>query len=224
MVDGKKKNLKGYTALVTSGPTREPIDPVRYISNYSSGRQGHAIAQALADMGAKVTLVSGPVSIPDPKGVKVVRVTTALEMLAACEKALPADIAVFVAAVADWRAKKISRQKIKKTNDWQPSMELVENPDILKTIATRKKNRPPLVIGFAAETNNLMANAKAKLEKKGCDWILANEVGPTRGFDSSRNDVVLLTGKRRERWEGLTKTAIARKLARAIHTQLKEKP
>lgn len=214
------KSLKGFTALVTSGPTREALDPVRYISNYSSGRQGHAIAQALADAGAKVTLVSGPVSIADPKGVKTVRVVSAREMLAACEKALPCDIAVCVAAVADWRPKKVARQKLKKAREWTPSMELVRNPDILQIIAKRTKNRPKLVVGFAAETQDLIKNAEAKLIAKGCDWIVANKVGLGMGFDLEHNDVVLLTAHEKERWERMGKAAIARKLIRRIQSQL----
>src|SRR5262249_10932852 len=170
--------LAGKRILVTSGPTNEPIDPVRYIANRSSGKQGHAIAAAAAAAGADVVLVSGPVNLPDPPGLKIVKVETAREMLKAVEQALPADVAVFAAAVADWRAEHSSDNKIKKQPGQTPTLKLTENPDILATIAHRKTERPKLVIGFAAETDDLIANAKAKLAKKGCDWILANDVSP----------------------------------------------
>ena len=165
-------SLAGKRMLVTSGPTSEPIDPVRFIANRSSGKQGHAIAAAAAAAGAEVVLVSGPVNLPDPPGVSLVRVETARQMLEAVEKALPADVAVFAAAVADWRPQRMSESKIKKQPGRAPTLELVENPDILSTIAHRKSGRPQLVIGFAAETDHVIANAKAKLVKKGCDWIL----------------------------------------------------
>ena len=173
--------LAGKRVLVTSGPTHEPIDPVRYIANRSSGKQGHAIAAAAAAAGAAVTLVSGPVNVPDPPGVTVVKVETAREMLAAVEAALPADVAVFAAAVADWRTAANSREKIKKSGKGTPELALVENPDILATVAHRKAKRPRLVIGFAAETEHVVEHAKAKLARKGCDWILANDVSPETG-------------------------------------------
>src|SRR5262249_54571945 len=155
-------------------PTHEPIDPVRYIANRSSGRQGHAIAAALAALGARVTLVSGPVSVPTPTGVTLRRIETAQQMLDACQTALPADIAVLAAAVADWRVARESNKKIKKDGGAPPSLELVPNPDILATISAPGPRRPRLVIGFAAETNDLLQNARAKLARKGCDWIVAN--------------------------------------------------
>src|SRR5262245_52247778 len=168
--------LQGWRVLITSGPTHEPIDPVRYIANRSSGKQGHAIAAAAARAGAEVILVAGPVSIADPAGVQTIKVETGQDMLRAVEEAMPADCAVFAAAVADWPVAKPGREKIKKDNTRTPALALVENPDILATIAQRKSRRPPLVIGFAAETENLVANAKAKLKRKGCDWIIANDV------------------------------------------------
>ncbi len=177
------KPLAGKRLLITSGPTHEPIDPVRYIANRSSGKQGHAIAAAAAAAGAEVALVSGPVNLPDPSGVTVVKVETAREMLQAVERALPADIAIFAAAVADWRIANAGEQKIKKkAGQATPELSLTENPDILSTIAHRKSQRPKLVIGFAAETENVAANAKDKLARKGCDWILANDVSPQTGI------------------------------------------
>jgi phosphopantothenoylcysteine decarboxylase / phosphopantothenate---cysteine ligase len=185
--------LSGKRVLVTSGPTHEPIDPVRFIANRSSGKQGHAIAAAAAAAGAAVTLVSGPVEVPDPPGVTVVKVETARQMLEAVEKALPADVAVFAAAVADWRVEQASSSKIKKQEGRPQQLGLIENPDILATIAHRKTGRPSLVIGFAAETDDVVANAKAKLRRKGCDWILANDVSPETGVESwppqSKDDV-----------------------------------
>jgi phosphopantothenoylcysteine decarboxylase / phosphopantothenate---cysteine ligase len=211
------KPLAGLRALVTSGPTREPIDPVRFIANRSSGKQGHAIAAALARAGAAVTLVSGPVREPDPQGCSVVRVETAREMLAACETALPADIAVFAAAVADWRVKDEAAGKLKKTGGAPPALELVENPDILATIARREVNRPRLVIGFAAETENVVANAVTKRERKGCDWIVANDVAPGTGtFGGDDNTVHLVRAEGVESWPTLGKTAVAERLAAAV--------
>ena len=210
--------LAGRRALVTSGPTREPLDPVRYISNHSSGRQGHAIARALAEAGATVTLVSGPVQEPDPAGVTVVRVETAVEMLRAAEAALPADIAVCAAAVADWRPAVVPEGKIKKkAGDAPPAIELVENPDILRTLSAGA-TRPGLVVGFAAETGDLEAKARAKLARKGCDWILANDVSPGTGvFGGSMNQVLLLTGDGpADAWPELDKLALARRLAQRI--------
>ena len=210
--------LAGRRALVTSGPTREPLDPVRYISNHSSGRQGHAIARALAEAGATVTLVSGPVQEPDPAGVTVVRVETAVEMLRAAEAALPAAIAVCAAAGADWRPAVVPEGKIKKkAGDAPPAIELVENPDILRTLSAGA-TRPGLVVGFAAETGDLEAKARAKLARKGCDWILANDVSPGTGvFGGSMNQVLLLTGDGpADAWPELDKLALARRLAQRI--------
>ncbi len=181
--DDGERPLAGKRVVVTSGPTHEPIDPVRYIANRSSGRQGHAIAAAAAAAGAAVTLISGPVNIPDPPGVRIVKVESARAMFEAVEAALPADCAVFAAAVADWRVATPGREKIKKQKGKAPPpLALVENPDILATIAHRKAQRPPLVVGFAAETENVIPNAKAKLNRKGCDWIVANDVSPETGI------------------------------------------
>ena len=216
------KALAGRRVIVTSGPTHEPIDPVRYIANRSSGRQGHAIAAAAAAAGAEVTLVSGPVAIPDPPGVKTTRVETAREMLKAVEAALPADCAVFAAAVADWRVAEPEREKIKKAKGGgTPALALVENPDILATIAYRKVGRPRLVIGFAAETQDLIENAKAKLAGKGCDWIVANDVSPETGImGGEMNSVQLITGDRVESWPPQSKDAVARALVTRIATTL----
>jgi phosphopantothenoylcysteine decarboxylase/phosphopantothenate--cysteine ligase len=207
--------LKGRRALVTSGPTHEPIDPVRYIANRSSGKQGHAIAAALARHGAATVLVSGPTAEPDPPGVRVVRVGTAREMLAACTAALPADIAVCAAAVADWRAEE-AQQKIKKKGA-PPALRLVENPDILATLSAAGNARPRLVVGFAAETENLVENARAKRAKKGCDWILANDVSAAAGtFGSDRNTIHLVSEAGVEDWPALSKHDVAERLAERI--------
>lgn len=204
-------------ALVTSGPTQEPIDPVRYITNRSSGRQGHAIAAALAKAGVDVTLVSGPVSIPDPEGVYVVNVVTAEEMLAACEAHLPVDIAVCAAAVADWRVSKPSAQKLKKaTSGDVPTLHLIENPDILAHIAAHPSQRPKLVVGFAAETEMVEANAQSKLKRKGCDWIVANDVSADQTFGKDDNQITLIKKDSEERWDRMSKTAIAEKLVSEI--------
>ena len=176
----KPMKLVGRKAIVTSGPTKEAIDPVRYLTNHSSGRQGHAIAKALSEQGAETILISGPTQLPDPNGVTVKHVNSALEMLSACKEFLPADIIVCAAAVADWRIVNPNINKIKK-NGALPVLELIENPDILQQISQLTKNRPHLVIGFAAETQNLIKNAQAKLSKKGCDWIIANDVSPKSG-------------------------------------------
>ena len=208
--------LNGRRALVTSGPTQEPIDPVRYIANRSSGRQGHAIAAALARLGADCVLVSGPTSEPDPPGVKVVRIETAREMLAACEAALPADIAVCAAAVADWRAD-AAPSKLKKKAGTAPALKLVENPDILATLSQAGNRRPKLVIGFAAETENVVANAQAKRGKKGCDWILANDVSPASGvFGGESNTIHLVDGGGVEDWPAMSKRDVGDRLARRI--------
>lgn len=216
------KRLAGLKALVTSGPTFEAIDPVRFIGNRSSGKQGHAIAAALQEAGAIVTLITGPVALPDPAGVKTVHIESAAEMLAACERALPADIAVFAAAVSDWRAAKPQGKKIKKSGGKAaPEISLTENPDILRTIAGLKKGRPRLVVGFAAETDDLEANAKAKLKSKGCDWIVANAVGPDaqgreKTFGAEENQVTLVTRSAVESWPKASKQAIADTLAERI--------
>jgi phosphopantothenoylcysteine decarboxylase/phosphopantothenate--cysteine ligase len=199
--------------LITSGPTHEPIDPVRYIANRSSGKQGHAIAAAAVAAGAQVTLVSGPVVLPDPAGAQTLHVTTAREMLAAVEAALPADIAIFAAAVADWGVKAPGEQKIKKTKDRLPAFALVENPDILATVAQLTTQRPKLVIGFAAETEHVIDHAKAKLRRKGCDWIVANDVSPQGGvMGGDRNTVHLVTGAGVESWPSQSKDEVARAL------------
>ncbi len=207
--------LAGRHAVVTSGPTHEPIDPVRYIANRSSGRQGHAIAAALATLGARVTLVSGPVSVADPPGVSVQRVETAREMLDRCVEALPADVAVCAAAVADWRVVRETAGKIKKVPGAPPpSLELVPNPDILATLSRPGPERPCLVIGFAAETDDLMANAAAKRVRKGCDWIVANDVSPASGnMGGEKNTVHLITEAGVEDWPRLSKEKVARRLA-----------
>ncbi|MFY9599736.1 MAG: bifunctional phosphopantothenoylcysteine decarboxylase/phosphopantothenate--cysteine ligase CoaBC [Pseudolabrys sp.] len=210
--------LQGRRVLVTSGPTHEPIDPVRYIANRSSGKQGHAIAEAAAAAGADVTLVSGPVNVPDPAGVKVIKVETAREMLRAVEHALPMDVAIFAAAVADWRVANAGEQKLKKQpGEATPDLSLVENPDILATVAKRKTQRPRLVIGFAAETENVTANAKAKLASKGCDWILANDVSPQSGvMGGDRNTITLVRASGVEAWKPQTKDEVAATLITRI--------
>jgi len=212
--------LSGRRALVTSGPTQEPIDPVRYIANRSSGRQGHAIAAALARLGADCVLVSGPTNEPDPPGVKVVHIETAREMLAACGAALPVDIAVFAAAVADWRADAAS-SKLKKKGGAVPTLTLIENPDILATLSQAgsqaNNRRPKLVIGFAAETDDVIANAQAKRAKKGCDWILANDVSPATGvFGGDNNTIHLVDTNGVENWPAMPKREIGDRLARRI--------
>jgi phosphopantothenoylcysteine decarboxylase/phosphopantothenate--cysteine ligase len=214
--------LTGRRVLVTSGPTHEPIDPVRYIANRSSGKQGHAIAAAAAAAGADVTLISGPVRVPDPYGVKIVKVESAREMLDAVERALPADVAIFAAAVADWRVANAAQQKLKKQPGRStPELPLVENPDILATIAKRKSQRPKLVIGFAAETENIAANAKAKLVKKGCDWILANDVSPQSGvMGGDRNMITLVQASGMEAWPPQSKEEVASRLVARISQAL----
>ena len=216
------KPLAGKHAIVTSGPTHEPIDPVRYIANRSSGRQGHAIAAALAELGARVTLVSGPVTVPDPAGVTVRPVESAREMLEACQAALPADIAVFAAAVADWRVANAAEGKIKKqAGQPAPALELVPNPDILATIAAAGPNRPRLVVGFAAETNDLMENAQAKRLRKNADWIVANDVSPATGImGGEENAVHILSAEGVEDWPRVKKTEVARRLAEKIAQKL----
>jgi len=210
--------LHGRKVLITSGPTQEPIDPVRYIANRSSGKQGHALARAAAALGADVTLVSGPVTLPDPEGVKVVRVDTAHEMLDATLAALPADIAICAAAVADWRVADEAPQKLKKQPDGSaPSLKLAANPDILATVAQSGAQRPRLVVGFAAETENLIENAKGKRVRKGADWIVANDVWPGTGaMGGDRTQVHLITAAGVEDWPPMSKDEMAaRLLARA---------
>jgi phosphopantothenoylcysteine decarboxylase/phosphopantothenate--cysteine ligase len=214
---GGEGALKGKRVIVTSGPTHEPIDPVRYIANRSSGKQGHAIAAAAAAAGADVTLVSGPVNVPDPPGVTVVKVTTAQDMLAAVTKALPADVAVFAAAVADWRLAKPHANKIKKRAGESPKLALTENPDILATVAHDARKRPRLVIGFAAETDHIIEHAKAKLARKGCDWILANDVSAESGvMGGDRNTVHLVSAQGVESWPPQSKEEVARALVARI--------
>lgn len=208
--------LKGRRVVVTSGPTHEPIDPVRYIANRSSGAQGTAIANALSAMGSDVVFVTGPADAPRPAGCDVVEVQTAAEMLAAVEVALPADVAIFAAAVADWHVTGDKSRKIKKGADG-PEIGFAENPDILAIVAARAKDRPALVIGFAAETDDVVANATAKLERKGCDWILANDVRPETGImGGQENDVTLITRSGAEDWPRMTKTEVGRRLAARI--------
>ncbi|WP_375208674.1 bifunctional phosphopantothenoylcysteine decarboxylase/phosphopantothenate--cysteine ligase CoaBC [Hyphomonas jannaschiana] len=209
--------LEGAHCVVTAGPTREPLDPVRFLSNHSSGRQGYAIAGALAAEGARVTLVSGPVAIDPPHGVDLVKVETARQMLKAVEEALPADVFVSVAAVADWRPARAATKKlkIKGAGSATPSMELAENPDILRTISNKRKHRPSLVIGFAAETNDVEEHAAAKLKRKGCDWIVANDVsGDVMG--GTENEIALVTQDGIDRWPRMGKDAVARRLAQKI--------
>lgn len=209
------------TAIVTSGPTHEPIDPARYIGNRSSGKQGHAIAAALAKRGVVVTLVTGPVSLPDPKNVRVERVRTAEEMLKASLSALPADIAVCAAAVADWRVSHIYDKKLKKSEHLPPILSLSETQDILKTLAHHPTMRPKLVIGFAAETNNVKEYAKAKRISKGADWILANPVSATEGFEADTNTITMITKDSEEDWDCMMKTDIAERLADKIFEYMK---
>jgi len=214
--------LAGKRLIVTSGPTHEPIDPVRYIANRSSGKQGHAIAVAAAAAGAEVTLVRGPVALPDPSGMTVIRVETAREMLNAVEQALPADAAVFAAAVADWRVDSAA-QKIKK-NGSLPTLAFKENPDILATIAGRNAQRPRLVVGFAAETENVIAHAQQKLARKRCDWIVANDVSPATGvMGGERNTVHLVTAAGVESWPPQSKADVARTLIERIAKEIKDK-
>ena len=206
--------LSGRRALVTSGPTFEAIDPVRYIANRSSGRQGHAIAAALTRLGAETTLVTGPTRLADPTGVSVVHIETAEEMLSASQASLPVDVAVCAAAVSDWRAAGISEQKLKKNGGKPPRLDLTTNPDILASLAGAGNARPRLVIGFAAETENLVAHARAKLEKKGCDWILANDVSAgTDTFGGTENQIHLVEAGGVHAWPRMTKEAVAERLA-----------
>lgn len=213
--------LSGRRMLVTAGPTVEPIDPVRFLSNHSSGRQGYAIAQALAELGAEVTLVSGPTALPAPPGVRRVDVRTAVEMLDACEAALPVDAAVCVAAVADWRPEAVAGLKLKKSDgDLGPTLRLVENPDILATLSAPGPGRPELVIGFAAETNDVEAHARAKLDRKGCDLIVANDVTEAGVMGGTENSVTIVSPEGVERWPRSDKSEVGRRLAALIAEQL----
>jgi len=209
--------LGGRSALVTSGPTWEAVDPVRYIGNRSSGKQGHAIAAALARAGARTRLVTGPTHEPDPAGVEIVRVESAREMLKACRAALPSDVAVFAAAVADWRPARKAGHKIKKSSGAPGAIELVENPDVLASVAAAGNLRPALVVGFAAETDDILGNARKKLDRKGCDWILANDVSPgTEVFGGDENSIRMVSGDGVEDWPRLSKEAVAGRLAGRI--------
>ena len=214
--------LKGKHILVTSGPTHEPIDPVRYIANRSSGAQGTAIAKALAALGADVTFVTGPADVPPPNGVRVIKVQTAAEMLTAVMEAPASDAAVFAAAVADWRVENAGPSKIKKDGNGLPTLEFAENPDILATVSKLKKGRPGLVIGFAAETDDVIANATAKRLRKGCDWIVANDVSPATGImGGTENDVTLITADGSEDWPRMGKDAVAQRLAQKLVEAIK---
>ncbi len=209
----RQRPLAGKKVLITAGPTREAIDPVRYISNYSSGKQGYAIAAAAVALGAETILVSGPVDLPIPPGVQMIPVVSAVEMLAACERELPCDMAIFTAAVADWRVASQAEQKIKKDKEGLPSLRLVENPDILMTVGMHASKRPRLVVGFAAETENLVDNARKKLNSKHCDLIVANDVSKDRGvFGGDQNSVQLVTAGGVESWGLLPKQEVAHKL------------
>ena len=210
--------LRGRRAIVTSGPTYEAIDPVRFLANRSSGKQGHAIAGALAKLGAEVVLVAGPNNLPDPSGVTVHDIESAAQMLAACQTALPADIAVCAAAVADWRVAGEAGQKMKKDGSGQPpALTLVENPDILASLSRLNDGRPKLVVGFAAETENVVAHAKDKRKRKGCDWIVANDVGAgTAVMGGDENTVHLITAQGVEDWPTMSKDAVAAALAERI--------
>lgn len=222
LLDDRPKPLFGKRVVITSGPTHEPIDPVRYIANRSSGKQGYAIASALADLGAEVLLVSGPVNISAPKNVELIKVENAREMQKAVEASLPADIAIMVAAVADWRSEDFAKEKMKKKNGKGPSsLKLTENPDILKGIGHHKK-RPHLVIGFAAETQDLVKNASSKLKKKGADWIVANDVSVDSGIGKSgvmggdRNRVKLISKDEAQDWPEMSKREVAKRLAQRV--------
>ncbi len=209
--------LKGKRILVTSGPTHEPIDPVRYIANRSSGAQGTAVARALATLGAEVVFVTGPADVPPPTGVEVVKVESAADMMEAVQAALPVDAAVFAAAVADWRVASASGSKIKKKNGQLPVLEFAENPDILATVSQMEAGRPTLVVGFAAETDDVIANATAKRKRKGCDWIVANDVSPETGImGGSENTVTLISENDAEDWPRMGKDAVAERLAMRI--------
>lgn len=209
--------LSGKRVLVTSGPTHEPIDPVRYIANRSSGAQGTALAHALRALGAEVVFVTGPADVPAPQGVEVVKVQTAQQMLEAVQAALPVDAAIFAAAVADWHVSNASASKLKKTKDGLPELSFAENPDILHHVSQMKKGRPALVVGFAAETDDVIKNATAKRKRKGCDWIVANDVSPETGImGGAENAVILITGDGNDAWPRMDKSAVAQRLAARI--------
>jgi phosphopantothenoylcysteine decarboxylase / phosphopantothenate---cysteine ligase len=224
LVDPKRVGpLRKKTILITAGPTHEPIDPVRYIANRSSGKQGYAIAAAAAAAGADVKLISGPVNLPAPEGVDITRVESARDMLKHVEAALPVDCAIFAAAVADWRVADAGAQKIKKQAGAIPTLSLVENPDLLATVSKLGERRPGLVIGFAAETENLLANASAKLQRKGCDWIVANDVSPEGGvMGGDRNTVHIVTREGVESWPAMDKDDVAKGLVAKIVTAMTE--
>lgn len=229
LLNGTSRPLAGKRIIVTSGPTHEPIDPVRYIANRSSGKQGHAIAAALARLGAEVSLISGPVTIPDPPGVNTVHVETARQMQQAVEELLPADAAIFVAAVADWRTAAIAAEKIKKgADDAPPVLKMVENPDILAGVG-HHRNRPRLVVGFAAETQDVVNNAQAKLKKKGADIIVANDVSPDSGvgpggvMGGENNRVRIVSAAGVEEWPELSKAEVAARLAALIAERLQDR-
>ncbi len=210
--------LKGRHVLVTSGPTHEPIDPVRYIANRSSGAQGTALAAALRDLGARVTFITGPATVPPPQGVRVLRVETASQMADAVKGALPADAAIFAAAVADWRVENASATKLKKDQSGKaPALSFAENPDILATVSRMSEGRPELVVGFAAETNDVVAHATAKRDRKKCDWIIANDVSPSTGImGGSENAITIITPTGAEEWPRLPKDEVARRLAARV--------
>jgi phosphopantothenoylcysteine decarboxylase/phosphopantothenate--cysteine ligase len=216
------RSLAGRRVLVTAGPTHEPIDPVRYIGNRSSGKQGYAVAAAASALGAETVLISGPVALAPPDGVELVRVETALDMKAAVEAALPVDIAVFAAAVADWRVEGSQSEKIKKQASGEaPRLSLVENPDILRGVAGMTAGRPRIVVGFAAETENILANAEAKLARKGCDMIIANDVSPSGGvMGSEENRVQVVTAQGVESWPDMSKRAVAARLMALLAAKL----
>jgi phosphopantothenoylcysteine decarboxylase/phosphopantothenate--cysteine ligase len=217
----KQKNLLGVKCLVTSGPTRENIDPIRYISNYSSGKQGYALAEALADQGAEVFLVSGPTNLEIPDNVNLIQVQSAQDMMNSCMKLLPVDVAICAAAVADWKPETTSEQKIKKTPDHQIQiLSLIENPDILFELSRHSKNRPSLVIGFAAETEHLIENALVKMERKGCDWIVANNVIEDNVFGSDTNSVCIITKDTQECLDDKPKEFIAERIVEMISEAL----
>jgi len=218
---GTNGTLAGKRVVVTSGPTHEPIDPVRYIANRSSGKQGHAIARAAAQAGADVALISGPVALPDPPGVQTIHVQTAREMLSAVDAALPADIFVATAAVADWRMAETGDSKLKKSGNGAPKLNLVENPDILAAIARRNQARPKLVVGFAAETNDVLAHARKKLDAKGCDMIVANDVSPSTGImGGDKNAIHIVTREGIDSWPTLDKDEVARRLLARLAKEL----
>ncbi|MFT5181197.1 MAG: phosphopantothenoylcysteine decarboxylase/phosphopantothenate--cysteine ligase [Alphaproteobacteria bacterium] len=222
---GDSSPLAGRRALVTSGPTHEPIDPVRYIANRSSGRQGHAIAAALARQGATTTLISGPTNLPDPAGVETVHIETAQQMLDACQAALPADVAICAAAVADWRVATAASEKMKKTKGKLPTLDMAANPDVLATLSAPGNARPQLVIGFAAETENIVANAQSKRASKGCDWLLANDVSPASGtFGGADNTIHLISADGVEDWPRMSKEDVAERLAERVAATLGTAP